>query len=225
MNRQKLFRTIGIILITASLAIGGWIFYQYVISSNLDANDQIKTVSTITLPDIPSTDSTDVKDFIPEGDVFAKMFVPVWGDTWVRPVVQGTTDKDLWNGVGHYNNSVLPGMIGNFAVASHRTVSGSNFKDIHTLKKGDKIYFQTIDGFYEYTFTNSIIVKPTEAGVLAPRPESIDASVEVDKFLTMTTCDPIWGNTDRFIAYSIFTKFYPNGNPPADIIRMSQAIQ
>lgn len=222
---RKFFNILGILLIAGGLSIGGYAFYQ-IFGVSSDVDKQISVVSSITLPPVPDSDKNkDVEVFIPEGEVFAKMYVPAWGDTWVRPVLEGTGDKELWAGVGHYESTVLPGMVGNFAVASHRTVSAANFRDINNLKKGDKIYFQTANGFYEYTFTNSIIVKPTEAGVLAPKPLQIEAGGDYDKFLTMTTCDPIWGDSDRFIAYSVYTKFYSNNNPPADVIRMNNAIQ
>lgn len=222
--RSKIFTILGVLFILTGLGIGGYIVYQSFFSGSEDAEKQISILEDITLPPLPQTDMNGVEAFIPQGEVFAKMYVPAWGDTWVRPVLQGTTDSDLWNGVGHYESTVLPGMVGNFAVASHRTVSGANFRDIHNLKKGDKIYFQTEAGFYEYTYSNSIIVKPSESGVLAPRPLQIDAGEDYDKFLTMTTCDPIWGDSDRFIGYGVYTRFYSNNNPPADVIRIDNAI-
>lgn len=223
---RKTLKIVGATLIVGSLLIFGWLGYDFIVNNNEAADSQAKTAATAILPPIPDKVDTSVEQFAPEGLVFARLYIPSWGDSWVRPIAEGTTANVLLNNVGHYTNTQLPGQVGNFAVASHRTTYGANFLKLNELNEGDKIYVQTGAGIYEYTFRNSIITKPSNGNVLLSTPQGITGDITgVDKFLTMTTCDPVWGNSDRLIGFSVFTKFYENSNPPAIISQMLKNAQ
>lgn len=217
----KILPIIGTLLLIAGVGIFSWLGYSFIVENNMAADSQAKTAATATLPHLPDKVDTSVEAFLPDGQVFARLYIPAWGDTWVRPIAEGTNSTILLNNVGHYSNTELPGQVGNFAVASHRTTYGANFLKLNELQEGDKIYVQTGAGIYEYTFRNSIITKPSNGNVLLSIPQGITGDISgVDKFLTMTTCDPIWSDTDRLIGFSVFTKFYENSNPPAIISQM-----
>ena len=53
---------------------------------------------------------------------FGILYVPRFGATWERPIAQGVGVADVLDkiGVGHYPTSVMPGAVGNFAIAAHR---------------------------------------------------------------------------------------------------------
>lgn len=130
------------------------------------------------------------------------MYIPRFGENYVRPIVEGTSPAELDTlGLGRYTDTALPGEVGNFAVAGHRQTHGAVFDNIDTLVPGDKIYVQTKDSYYTYIFASSEIVLPTVTEVLLPVPNDPTA-IPTERLLTMTTCHPRFGDEERFIAYS-----------------------
>ncbi|WP_026556404.1 class E sortase [Arthrobacter sp. 35W] len=152
------------------------------------------------------------------GEVFGVIYIPRFGDTYSRPLVQGTTTAVLDTlGLGHYESTTMPGAVGNFAVAGHRQTHGAVLDSIHTLAPGDKIYIQTVDGYYTYVFRNNQIVLPSRTDVLLPVPTAKDA-VPTQSILTMTSCNPRFGAEERIIAYSVLESWQPaSAGPPAAI--------
>ena len=59
------------------------------------------------------------------------------------PVVEGVSLDDLAKGVGHYPKTVLPGEVGNFAVAGHRATHGEPFAYLDEVRKGDAVVVET----------------------------------------------------------------------------------
>ena len=74
-------------------------------------------------------------------------------------------------GVGHYPGTQMPGQVGNFAIASHRSAYGGGMHEIEQLQLGDAIYIQTQDGWYTYRFRDLEYVTPETVDVLAPVPQ------------------------------------------------------
>ena len=150
---------------------------------------------------------------------FGLMIVPRWGADYYRPIAEGVGTAAVLNKgqIGHYPKSQMPGAVGNFAVAAHRTSYGKPFNQISSLSVGDHIYVETADGWYLYVFRNLEYVQPTAIGVIAEVPQSAAATPE-DRFMTMTSCNPLFSSAERIIAYSVFDRFYPRaGGPPDDI--------
>ncbi len=151
--------------------------------------------------------------------VFALMIVPRFGADFYRPIAEGTGTRAVLNKgeIGHYPTSQLPGEVGNFAVAAHRTSYGKPFNLINELRAGDHIFIETADGWYQYTFRNLEYVQPTGVGVVAPVPQT-EGVPAVDRLLTMTSCNPLFSAQERIIAYSIYDTFVPRADgPPAEI--------
>ena len=146
------------------------------------------------------------------------MYIPRFGNSYTRPIVQGTTGDVLDTlGLGHYSNTAMPGAVGNFAVAGHRQTHGAVLDNIHTLVPGDKIYVQTKDGYYTYVFRNNQIVMPSRTDVLEPVPTRPGVT-PTESFLTMTSCNPRFGAEERIIAYALLEGWRPSSaGPPADI--------
>ncbi len=150
---------------------------------------------------------------------FAQMIIPRFGPDWYRQVAQGVGTTAVLNKgeVGHYPDSQMPGAIGNFAVASHRTSYGANFNQLNKLHVGDHIFVETPDGWYQYEFRNLEYVKPTGVSVLDPVPEEPGIQ-PTDRIMTMTSCNPLFTAAERIIAYASFDTFYPRADgPPAEI--------
>ena len=176
------------------------------------------------VPDAPTTAAPE--DFGPpvvstapgHAGTIGIMYIPRFGETYTRPIVQGTTGDVLDTlGLGHYSNTAMPGAVGNFAVAGHRQTHGAVLDNIHTLVPGDKIYVQTKDGYYVYVFRNNQIVMPSRTDVLEPVP-TLPGVVPTESFLTMTSCNPRFGAEERIIAYALLDSWRPaSAGPPAEI--------
>src|SRR5690606_29429553 len=72
---------------------------------------------------------------------FATLIIPRFGGDYYRPIAEGIGTRDVLNrgNIGHYPTTQMPGALGNFALASHRSSGGGNFHDLHMLRVGDNI--------------------------------------------------------------------------------------
>ncbi len=150
---------------------------------------------------------------------FAVMYVPRFGDGYAITVAEGVSTGAVLDKtkIGHYPGTALPGQVGNFAVAAHRTTHGAPFHWIANLRIGDKIYVQTKDGYYTYDFRGLEYVRPTGVGVLDAVPQA-PAATPTDRVMTMTSCNPMFSASERIIAYSVLESWQPlSAGPPAAI--------
>lgn len=150
---------------------------------------------------------------------FAVMYVPRFGADYARSIAEGVGTGDVLDKgeIGHYPNTQMPGEVGNFALAGHRTTHGAPFNLIATLRVGDKIYIQTADGYYTYDFRGLEYVRPTGIAVIDSVPQNPGAT-PVDRVLTMTSCNPKLSSAERIIAYAVFDSWQPaSAGPPAAI--------
>jgi sortase A len=137
------------------------------------------------------------------GEIFAKLSVPRFGENYIRNIAQGTSLEKVLNtiGVGHYSASQMPGEVGNFALAGHRAGNGGPMRLIDKLVSGDVAIVETATTKFTYRFIESKIVAPTEVGVIKAVPEGLTGAVAGGKYLTLTTCTPIYINTERYVAW------------------------
>jgi sortase A len=157
---------------------------------------------------------------------FANLIVPRLGADYRRPIAEGVGFNVLNNrttGVGHYPQTQMPGEVGNFAIAAHRTTYGAPFHDINTLLVGDSIYIETEDGWYQYVYRGTEYVRPTGVGVLEPVPQ-VAGMAATDRVITLTSCHPYFSSAERVIAYGVFETWFPRaGGPPAEIATLVEA--
>ncbi len=151
---------------------------------------------------------------------FAVMYVPRLGADWKRTIRQTVDTEKVLNsydaGVGHYSHTELPGQVGNFAVAGHDSGWGNTFIDLSKLQIGDRIYVQTKDGWYTYTFRNFEYVQPTAVSVIDAVPRQPDAK-PAERLMTVTTCNPPFHAGERLIAYNVFEGYKPTADVPSEI--------
>lgn len=160
-----------------------------------------------------------------EGATFALIYVPRFGEDYVRPVAEGVDLVSVLNdpelGVGRYPQSTELGELGNFAIAGHRTTYGASFALIGELRVGDRIYIEVEEGWYSYRFRNLEYVWPTEIDVLNPIPK-VEGEEPTQRLLTMTSCHPRFSEAERIIAYSVFDTWYPRSDgPPSEIAHLT----
>ncbi|CAN5152559.1 class E sortase [soil metagenome] len=236
-RRASAWQVLGEVILTVGVLCGLFVVWQVFINNEVSgtlqhaASDSLSkqwaaetpapgasSTAEATVPVIASKPAADA--------AFANLIVPRFGADFSRPISQGVGFSVLNNvskGIGHYVESALPGQVGNFAIASHRSAYGGAFHLIHHLRVGDPIYIETQDGWYEYSYRDTEYVLPTGVGVVAAVPQSPDAT-PAQRLLTMTTCNPFYSSAERMAAYAVFQKFYPRADgPPADIAAVAKA--
>ena len=146
-----------------------------------------------------------------EGETLGALHVPKW-NYMVVPVKESTIQLILNTGAaGHYESTALPGQIGNFSVAAHRRSFGSNFRRIDVLKAGDSVIMETAGEWLVYKVTNHKIVLPTQSDVILPVPEQ-PGKQPTERLMTMTTCNPEYGNWERYIVHLKFDHWVPRSS-------------
>ncbi|ADL49917.1 sortase [Clostridium cellulovorans] len=106
-------------------------------------------------------------------------------------VGEGTDMETLKYAVGHFKDTALPGELGNFAVAGHRSYTYNEFFNrLDEVTTGDKILVKTLKGTFTYEVTGTEVVEPTQVEVLN---KTDNATV------TLVTCTPIRTATHRLI--------------------------
>ena len=157
---------------------------------------------------------------------FAVLYVPRFGDTYKRTIAEGVGTNVLNSpdlGIGHYPGTQMPGEVGNFAIASHRSANGGGMHLINELQLGDAIYVQTADGYYTYRFRDFEYVPPTAVEAIAPVPHAPDTAA-VDRLIALTTCNPLFSTAERIIAYGVFESWQPtSAGPPAELAALLPA--
>ncbi|NYI39978.1 class E sortase [Demequina lutea] len=173
-------------------------------------------VEVATIPDSLKVYSAAGAPVIAEPSVtttFATLHVPRWGHDYVRTISEGTDWARVLNvlGIGHYKGTAMPGAVGNFAIAGHRTTYAKPFADIDTLQVGDSLVVQTEAAWYVYTVTGTAIVNPTDVAVIAPVPDKPGEAPTVAS-ITMTSCTPKFSAAQRYIVWGQLKYWAPTGN-------------
>lgn len=134
------------------------------------------------------------------GTVYAIVRIPRLGSDYAVPVVEGTSRADLERGLGHYEETVWPGQIGNFALAGHRMTHGGPLRDIERVLPGDRVIVETATTYYIYVMGRHAIVDPEHVEALAPVPEQPGRRPEVAS-ITLTACHPKYASTQRWVVH------------------------
>ena len=176
-----------LVLATLVFTIGGVstgvALVQIFQENNFHASTQIE-IAKLDHPVIANTGYTPVK----LGEIIGIITIPKLSETY--PIVQGTDDKDLKAGVGHFVGSVMPGVKDNTVLAGHRDTV---FSKIGKLKIGNLIIIKTRSGTFNYSVMRTRIVLADDRTVIVPTPTAT---------LTLITCYPFYyigSAPDRYI--------------------------
>jgi len=112
-------------------------------------------------------------------------------------IVEGVQAPQLRTGPGHYPGTPLPGQAGNAAVAGHRTTYAHPFYNLNELTPGDRIVITTPQGIFVYAARRTLVVAPTDVGVLDPT---------VTAQLTLTTCNPRFSAATRLVVHAALVR-------------------
>jgi sortase A len=148
-------------------------------------------------PTVGPTPSTSASDLPPlAGNAIGRLYIPKLNLHWV--VVEGVALPDIRYGPGHYPGTAMPGKIGNFAMAGHR--SPGIFWDLDQVQPGDYLIVETQTDWYVYQVFENHIVTPTSVEVIAPTPNRPGLSPS-QADITLTTCNPKWDNYQRMAVH------------------------
>ncbi|MFE4962461.1 class E sortase [Streptomyces sp. NPDC056660] len=151
------------------------------------------------------------------GRPFAIMYIPRFGFTWNKPVLEGTGTDVLKKGLAHYARTARLGQVGNFAVAGHRRTYGDPFLDFPKLRRGDAIVLTDGTTWFTYRIDKGPYkTVPTDVEVIDPVPRK-SGYTRPGRYLTLTTCDPEWGHSHRLIVWAHLDSTQPveAGKPKA----------
>lgn len=228
----ELFITAGVVcflFIGWQLWVNDLVVGQEQRSSALELEDQWRTPGSPSVQPSKAASATDYGEPVVaprprDGSGFATLYVPRFGADYVRPIGEGIGLSSVLNnrelGIGHYPETQLPGELGNFALAAHRTTHGAPFKQIADLRVGDRLYVQTPDGWYSYAFRSLEYVWPTGIGVLEPVPQAPGVA-PLDRVITLTSCNPMFSAAERIIAYGVLEHWQPSSaGMPAELAQL-----
>jgi sortase A len=109
-------------------------------------------------------------------------------------VLAGTDEFALNRGVGHIEDTALPGTDGNSGIAGHRD---GFFRGLQDIAAGDGMELETLDGREMYRVERTWIVKPEDVWVLDPTSA---------RSVTLVTCYPFYfigSAPERFIVRAV----------------------
>lgn len=236
-RRVSVIGVLGELLITVGVLVFLFLGWQLWLNDLIVGEEQNNQASDIAASWDRGNTSTNVEPAVVDygepavtravanAETLAVMYVPRFGDGWVREIAEGIGLGDVLNTkrIGHYPSTQLPGEIGNFAVAAHRLTYGAPFRDIDQLRLGDKLYVKTKEGYYTYSFRNLEYVGPHGVGVLDPVPQHFGEAA-TERLLTIMSCNPKFSVAERIIAYAVFDSWQPiSAGPPAEIADIANA--
>lgn len=215
---------VGELSITLGVLLGLFVVWQLWWTDVVGVRAQAQVVAALDWPEpAPAPGPGDPADPAPElrrdpapviaspayATTFATMVVPRWGPTEL-PISQGTAKRQVLDalGVGHYEGTALPGQVGNFAVAGHRTTYGKPFARVEELVVGDPVVVRTPETWYVYRVTATAVVRPSQVEVIAPVPGD-PVATPTAPMMTLTTCHPMYSARERYVVHLLLDGWLP----------------
>ena len=221
---QTAYATLGVLgelLITLGLALLAFLVWQ-LWWTDVEANRaQARIVQGLKadaptpppIPAVPGVGDPPVLDEPAHTVTFASFQTPRWTGEPARPISQGTDRSGVLDplGIGHYQGTAMPGGVGNFAIAGHRTTYGKPFNRIEELQVGDPIVIWTPQTWYVYRVTSTQIVPPTQTDVVAPVPGQ-PGITPTQRLITLTTCHPMFSARQRYVVHGELDYWAPTSS-------------
>ncbi len=221
---QAAYATLGVLgelLITLGLLLLAFLVWQLWWTDVEGNRAQAKIVEQLHAdapepPLVPAAPGEGDPPVMPEpahGVSFALFQAPRWAGEPARPISQGTDRPTVLDplGIGHYEGSAMPGDVGNFAIAGHRTTYGKPFNRVAELQTGDPLVIWTPDTWYVYRVTSTQIVAPTQTEVVAAVPGQPGVA-PTQRLITVTTCHPMYSAQQRYIVHGELDYWAPTSS-------------
>lgn len=215
---RKVFASLAELFFTASALVLLFLIYQLWFTTEVAKLEQAAVADRLTalMGAAPESEVSDpVAEVIATSDLsgVGLLYIPALKDqVWGLPIISGTNNRALAQGVGHYQKTELPGQVGNFAIAGHRATDGEPFAYFEKLKAGDLVYVQTTAGWFTYQLVQDQKILETEVWVLDDDPIGLGEQ----KLITLTTCDPRWNSTRRWAWWGV--QIAVSAQAPAEVV-------
>ena len=197
---------LGIAMILAGAGVLGYVAWELYGTTVLSKERQRDAASRI--EEAWGSGRTEVSTEF--GSAEALVEIPRFGKDYRIPVLEGTSDRALGAGFGHFSETAGPGEVGNFALAGHRITHGEPLRNLPELREGDEIRVLTREKTYVYALTSDgddLVVPFTSAWVTDPLPDNpVPGGVEPaqrtgQRLITLTTCAELFHTDNRMIAF------------------------
>lgn len=208
---------LGLGLVVGGLAVLGWVAWQFWGTNWLAKRTHDRIVTEVREQwDAPAGAAEAVQ--VPEGEVTALVRIPRFGDDYVVPVLEGTSDDVLAAGYGHFEHSAKPGRVGNFAISAHRVTHGEPLRDMPELQAGDEVVVETRRATLTYVLTtggDDLEVSFRDTWVVDPLPSNPDPGgvqpeqVAGQRLITLATCAEIFHTDNRLVAFGVLKERSP----------------
>ena len=163
MTRRRPLTAVSLLLLAAGVAIMGYLGWQFVGTNIVAHHKQHQIIDELQQSwDSGSGPEAESGDVVP-GGASALVRIPRFGDSYVMPVLEGTTDDLLAEGIGHFDGTAQVGQVGNYALAAHRITHGEPFADLPELRPGDEVLVETRTTIYTYLLAapqGTVVVDP-----------------------------------------------------------------
>lgn len=210
-RRGRALTVAGVVLLVVGLCCLGYVGYEVwgtTIGAHKTYDKERTALKTSWQSPAPSRHrgsqkTRDRRSYAPlPGDAIALMSIPSIGVKQV-PILEGTGLDVLARGIGHYRRTVLPGRVGNFAVAGHRITHGEPFANLLRMNKGDKIIIETRSRIFTYQLDQAprnLTVEDSEGWVIEPVPGHPHQK-PTRRLITLTTCQDLFHSPDRSVGF------------------------
>lgn len=131
-------------------------------------------------------------DHIKEGDTIGVLYIPRLERE--IPIIEGTHEDELAQGVGHYAGTGFPGQNKQILLSGHRETV---FRRFGELEHGDEFHIKMENGTFIYEIHDHEIVDADDRTVIDP--------TRKDEYLTVSTCYPfsfVGSAPDRYVLYA-----------------------
>jgi LPXTG-site transpeptidase (sortase) family protein len=195
----------GELLITAGVVLGLFVAYSLWWTNVLADREASKQSDRIREDWANSGPESSEKKDLDLRDGIGFLHVPAMGDGEVL-VKKGTETEELNDGIAGYYTEPIKSALpwddeGNFTLAAHRDGHGAKFHNIHKIKNGDPIVFETKDAWYVYKVYKTLPkTSKYNVNVLQPVPKE-SGKTKPGRYITLTTCTPIYTSNYRYIVW------------------------
>ena len=180
---------IGIIF----LSYGGFQLFQSHASEGERLNEAQTIVSNKVVKQVKEDDVIDFNyDEIHEGDTVGVFYIPRLERE--IPIIEGTDEEELAEGVGHYSKTGFPGENKQILLSGHRDTV---FRQFGELEHGDELHIKMENGTFIYEILDHEIVDADDRTVIDPNRD--------EEYLTVSTCYPfsfVGSAPDRYVIYA-----------------------
>jgi len=184
-SKRSLITVLSLVFMVLGIGCISWTVFRIsrysipassAIEPNKLPNSSTAPDESVPPPDLPVPAKAVYPIYPVEGDSIGTLTIPSLNLELL--ILQGTEEKELKKGVGHFLQSVLPGQEDNCVLSGHRETV---FRQLGKLEIGYLIVVKTSAGTFTYEVKGTRIVDEDDKTVIVPTDNAV---------LTLTTCYP-----------------------------------